>query len=143
MAVHLLFCSGTVADNVLNPGLIGLSVVAGAKTLAGIAELSGSGFESVWSDGEFLCLQEPSASEYLRQMDVEWTPHPTYDESRREYDCIWPQIVDHRIESIAELPRMQDRRPIDCEPVFTGTTSAPEQMKSMTLGQSASREVYW
>jgi hypothetical protein len=135
MAVHLLFCIGTVADNVLNPGLFGLGVVAGAITLAGIPELSGFGFESVRSDGEFLCLQEPSALKYLGQ---KWTSNGHRIRHTAKVGANTTAFGDRSeirgIESIAELPRMRDRRPIDCEPVFTGTTSAPEQTKSMTLG---------
>jgi signal transduction histidine kinase len=46
--------------------------------------------------------------EYLRRAGVDWTPHPTNDEVRREYDRIWQQLGKRSIEALGDLPPMTD-----------------------------------
>jgi predicted ATPase len=46
--------------------------------------------------------------EYLRHVGVDWSPHPTEDEARREYERIWSQLGSHTIEDLIELPLMSD-----------------------------------
>jgi PAS domain S-box-containing protein len=46
--------------------------------------------------------------EYLRKMGVEWSPHPTEEEGRREYERIWSQLGSRAIEDLIELPLMSD-----------------------------------
>jgi hypothetical protein len=36
--------------------------------------------------------------EYLRRGGTDWTPSPTNDEARREYDRIWSQLGSRQIE---------------------------------------------
>jgi PAS domain S-box-containing protein len=48
--------------------------------------------------GVELCL------EYLQHIGVRWSPHPTADEVRSEYDEIWRRIGDRPIETLVDLP---------------------------------------
>jgi PAS domain S-box-containing protein len=52
--------------------------------------------------GVMVCL------DYLAQLGISWSPHPTDDESRQEYERIWSQLPDGRIEYLTGLPLMQD-----------------------------------
>jgi PAS domain S-box-containing protein len=45
---------------------------------------------------------------YLRHLGVEWSPHPTEEEARREYERIWLQLGTRTIEELIELPLMSD-----------------------------------
>ncbi|WP_425157608.1 ATP-binding protein, partial [Candidatus Binatus sp.] len=46
--------------------------------------------------------------DYLRHLGVEWSPHPTEEEVRREYDRIWSRLGSFAIEELIELPLMSD-----------------------------------
>lgn len=46
--------------------------------------------------------------DYLRQLGVEWSPHPTEAEARREYDRIWSQLGTRAIDELLALPVMSD-----------------------------------
>ena len=46
--------------------------------------------------------------EYLQRDDTYWSPHPTSDEVRREYNRIWSQIGRRSIEELIDLPLMND-----------------------------------
>jgi PAS domain S-box-containing protein len=46
--------------------------------------------------------------DYLRHLGIDWPPHPTEEEARREYDRIWSQLGSRTIESLIELPIMSD-----------------------------------
>jgi PAS domain S-box-containing protein len=46
--------------------------------------------------------------DYLRHLGIDWSPHPTEEEARREYDRIWSQLGSRTIESLIELPLMSD-----------------------------------
>jgi PAS domain S-box-containing protein len=46
--------------------------------------------------------------EYLRNLGIDWSPHPTEEEARREYDRIWSQLGNRTIESLIDLPLMSD-----------------------------------
>jgi predicted ATPase len=52
--------------------------------------------------GVELCL------EYLRRIGVQWSPHPTKEEVRTEYDEIWRHIGGRSIETLVNLPLMID-----------------------------------
>jgi PAS domain S-box-containing protein len=45
---------------------------------------------------------------YLRHLGVDWSPHPTDDEVRREYERIWSQLGTRTIEELIDLPLMMD-----------------------------------
>ena len=44
--------------------------------------------------------------DYLRSMGIEWSPHPTDEEVRREYDRSWLRLGSGSIEDMPELPLM-------------------------------------
>ncbi len=46
--------------------------------------------------------------DYLRHLGIEWLPHPTDEEVRREYERIWSQLGGRAIEELIELPLMSD-----------------------------------
>jgi PAS domain S-box-containing protein len=46
--------------------------------------------------------------DYLRHLGIEWSPHPTDEEARCEYERIWSQLGGRTIESLIELPLMTD-----------------------------------
>jgi PAS domain S-box-containing protein len=46
--------------------------------------------------------------EYLRRVGVDWSPHPTDDEVRQEYERIWRQLGDRPIEALVDLRPMTD-----------------------------------
>jgi PAS domain S-box-containing protein len=43
---------------------------------------------------------------YLRRFGIDWSPHPTEDEARREYDQMWALLGGRQIESLIDLPLM-------------------------------------
>ncbi|MEM5432072.1 trifunctional serine/threonine-protein kinase/ATP-binding protein/sensor histidine kinase [Cupriavidus oxalaticus] len=45
---------------------------------------------------------------YLRHAGIEWSPHPSDDEVRQEYDRIWSQLGNRTIEDLIDLPLMED-----------------------------------
>jgi PAS domain S-box-containing protein len=44
--------------------------------------------------------------DYLRHLGIDWSPHPTEEEARREYERIWSQIGGRTIEELVDLPLM-------------------------------------
>jgi PAS domain S-box-containing protein len=46
--------------------------------------------------------------DYLRSVGIEWSPHPTKDEVRLEYEQIWHQLGSRPIEALVDLPPMTD-----------------------------------
>jgi PAS domain S-box-containing protein len=46
--------------------------------------------------------------DYLQQLGVAWSPQPTEEEVRREYQRIWTQLGSRAIEELLELPLMSD-----------------------------------
>ncbi|MBV8640626.1 MAG: serine/threonine-protein kinase PknK, partial [Verrucomicrobia bacterium] len=49
-----------------------------------------------------------AALEYLRQVGINWSPHPMDDDVRQEYNRIWQLLGNRPIESLVELPPMTD-----------------------------------
>jgi PAS domain S-box-containing protein len=46
--------------------------------------------------------------DYLRHLDIEWSPHPTDDDVRREFDTMWRRIDGRAIEDLIDLPLTTD-----------------------------------
>ena len=57
--------------------------------------------------------------EYLRDLGIDWPPHPTEDEARREYERIWSRLENRTIESLIELPLMSDPASLAAMDVLT------------------------
>jgi PAS domain S-box-containing protein len=51
--------------------------------------------------------------EYLRRSGTDWSPHPTSDEVRREFDRIWFQVGSRQIEELIDLPLMTNPDDLD------------------------------
>jgi len=59
------------------------------------------------------------ALEYLRHVGIEWSPHPSEDEARREYEQIWSQLGSRAIEDVTDLPLMSDPESLATVDVLT------------------------
>jgi steroid delta-isomerase-like uncharacterized protein len=46
--------------------------------------------------------------DYLRRLGIEWSPHPTQEEVRREYARTWTLLGRREIEELIDLPLMSD-----------------------------------
>jgi len=57
--------------------------------------------------------------EYLRRGGTEWSSHPTSDEVRHEYDRIWSQVGNRKIEELIDLPLMTNRDALETLHVLT------------------------
>ena len=61
--------------------------------------------------------------DYLRHLGVEWSPHPTEEETRCEYERIWIKLGSRAIEELVELPLMSDPASIATLDVLTKVLS--------------------
>src|SRR5262249_38794684 len=59
------------------------------------------------------------ALDYLRQVGIEWSPHPTEDEARREYEQVWLQLGSRAIEDVVDSPLMSDPESLATVDVLT------------------------
>ena len=59
------------------------------------------------------------ALDYLRQVGIEWSPHPSEDEARREYEQIWLQLGCRGIEEVTNSPLMSDPESLATVDVLT------------------------
>src|SRR6266403_1249696 len=50
---------------------------------------------------------------YLRRGGTDWSPSPTSEEARREYDRIWTQLGERQIEELIDLPLMTNPDVLD------------------------------
>jgi len=57
--------------------------------------------------------------DYLRHLGIEWSPHPTDEEARCEYQRIWSQLGSRTIEELIELPLMSDQASLATLDVLT------------------------
>ena len=63
--------------------------------------------------------------DYLRRhLGIDWSPHPTEEEVRREYARIWSQLGSRTIEELIELPLMSDPASLATLDVLTKLVSA-------------------
>ena len=61
--------------------------------------------------------------DYLRNLGIEWSPHPTEEEARREYEQIWTELGSRTIGELIELPLMSDPASIATLDVLTKVLS--------------------
>jgi len=59
------------------------------------------------------------ALEYLQHVGIDWPAHPTEEEARREYDRIWSHLGGRAIESVIDLPLMNDPESLATVDVLT------------------------
>ena len=69
------------------------------------------------SDAVEACL------EYLRRRGTHWSPRPSRDEVRREYDRIWLQLAGRQIEDLIDLPLIASAEILDVLDVLTETVN--------------------
>jgi PAS domain S-box-containing protein len=79
--------------------------------------------------------------EYLRQVGVEWSPHPTKDDVGQEFKEIWRQVGARAIEQLVDLPLMNDpgcRATLDVLSVFaTPAWFTDENLHDLVVGRMA------
>jgi PAS domain S-box-containing protein len=46
--------------------------------------------------------------DYLRHLGIDWSPHPSNEEARGEYEQVWSQLGSRLIEDLVDLPLMSD-----------------------------------
>jgi len=61
--------------------------------------------------------------DYLRPFGVDWSPHPTDEDVRREYERFWSQLGSRTIEDLIELPLMTDPASLATMDVLTNLVS--------------------
>src|SRR6185295_16895859 len=61
--------------------------------------------------------------DYLRQLGIDWSLHPTEEEARREYERIWSQLASRAVEDLVELPLMTDPASLATLDVMTRSTA--------------------
>jgi predicted ATPase len=60
---------------------------------------------------------------YLRNVGMEWSPHATEEEARREYERTWSLLGNREIEELVDLPLMRDLVPLATVDVLTKTVA--------------------
>ena len=65
--------------------------------------------------------------EFLLHLGVDWSPHPTEEEARREYERIWSQLGGLTIEALIESPLMGDLTSLSTLDVLTKLSTAALQ----------------
>src|SRR5207237_9579001 len=79
--------------------------------------------------------------EYLREVGIVWPPHPTDEEARREYDCIWAQLGNRTIEDLMALPLMSDLASLATLDVFLRDVPAVVVTDGILLSRTVIRAV--
>ena len=46
--------------------------------------------------------------DYLRDLGIDWSPHPTDDEAQAEYQRMWSQLGDRVVEDLIDMPFLSD-----------------------------------
>ena len=75
----------------------------------------------------YMTLSQPSRAvavglDYFRHLGLSWSPHPTDDEARREYDEVWSRLGNRSIEELIALPMMSDATALATMEVLTRIT---------------------
>jgi PAS domain S-box-containing protein len=81
------------------------------------------------------------ALDYLRHLGIEWSPHPTEDEARREYEQMWSQLGSRTIEDATDLPLMSDPESLATVNVLTrvvpATISTDSNLNALMICRAA------
>jgi PAS domain S-box-containing protein len=70
--------------------------------------------------------------DYLRGLGTDWSPHPTEEEARLEYERIWSQLGGRAIEELIDLPLMTDAASLATLDVLTKVL-APAMFTDLNL----------
>lgn len=68
--------------------------------------------------GVDLCLQ------YLKQLGIDWSPHPTEEAVKEEYDGVLRQLGSREIEDLLDLPLLTDQHALDTLEVMAEVATA-------------------
>jgi PAS domain S-box-containing protein len=79
--------------------------------------------------------------DYLRHLGIEWSPHPTEQEARREYDRVWSTLGARPIEVLLELPLMSDPTALGTLDVLTKLAAPFEYTDANLLSLAICRMV--
>jgi len=79
--------------------------------------------------------------DYLRHLGIEWSPHPTEEEARREYERVWSTLGDRPIEALVELPLMSDPASLAILDVLTKLAAPFEYTDAKLLSLAICRMV--
>ena len=71
--------------------------------------------------------------ECLRHIGIDWSAHPTDEETRSEYERFWSLLGKRAIEDIVDLPLMQDSEALATVDMLTSLT-APAFLADLNLG---------
>jgi len=74
--------------------------------------------------------------DYLRHLGVNWSPHPTEEEVRGEYEQIWSHLGSRTIEELIETPLMSDSACLATLDVLTKVVP-PAMFRDANLGSLA------
>src|SRR6266850_5344875 len=70
--------------------------------------------------------------DYLRRVGIDWSPHPTEEDVRREYERIWARLGGRTVEELIELPLMSDPVALATLDVLIGLVP-PASLTNMNL----------
>ncbi|MBR0716504.1 AAA family ATPase [Bradyrhizobium liaoningense] len=85
----------------------------------------------------YLTLNQPSRSvavglEYLWYLGINWSPHPTDEEARQAYQCVWSELGRRATEELIALPLMTDPASL-AELDVLNRLSSPAQYTDLNL----------
>ena len=85
----------------------------------------------------------PSVSTTSGDLGIDWSPHPTDEEVRREYERIWSQLGSRTIEELIDLPLMSDPASLATLDVLTKLVAAgmAYRCEPAVPGRSAERSI--
>ena len=94
----------------------------------------------------YVTLDQSSAAvavglDYLRHLGIEWSPHPTEQEVRHEYERIWSNLAGRPIEALIDLPLMHDPASLATLDVLTKLAAPFEYTDANLLSLSTCRMV--
>ena len=79
---------------------------------------------------------------YLRQIAIDWSPHPNEQEVRREYECVWSLLGSRTIEGLVDLPVMEDPASLATVDVLSkvlpSAMQTDENLASLTICKAVS-----
>ena len=79
------------------------------------------------------------ALECLRHVGIDWSLHPSEEETRREYERIWSLLGNRAIEDVVDLPLMQDPEALATVDILAKLSSPAEYIDANLIALSICR----
>ena len=79
------------------------------------------------------------ALEYLRHVGIDWSLHPSEEETRREYERFWSLLGHRAIEDVVNLPLMQDPEALAMVEILAKLSSPAEYIDANLIALSICR----